>query len=132
MPRAKATSLEKAKFIVYIVLAAITMLGAIFGVERYFAKESEVQAAVSELQKSDNSLSQRVEIAIIDDQIFQQEQTIQRFEDWQRFEQRKVEPELTPIEKETLAKAKDRLEKLEQRKEEKIKQYENGDGNESN
>jgi hypothetical protein len=120
MPRAKATSLEKAKFIVYIVLAAITMLGAIFGVERYFAKESEVQAAVSELQKSDNSLSQRVEIAIIDDQIFQQEQTIQRFEDWQRFEQRKVEPELTPIEKETLAKAKDRLEKLEQRKEEKI------------
>ena len=84
---------------------------------------------MAELKSSDNLISQRLELSIIDDQIFQQEQTIQRIEDWQRFEQRKIEPELTPIEKDTLIKAKKRLKILENKKEEKIKQYENNDGN---
>jgi hypothetical protein len=41
-----------------------------------------------------------------------------------RFEQRKREPDLTQIEKETLEKAERRLEELRKRKEEKLKAYE--------
>ena len=110
-----------------VIVAVIMIGGAFFGVEKYFAKTSEVKAAVVELKSSDQSISERLEISIMDDQIFQQQQTIQRFEDWQRFEQRTAAPVLTPIEQETLEKAKKRLFVLEQRKADKIKAYEERD-----
>jgi len=126
LAKSKSTFSDKMKFILYVIIALITIGGSAFAIEKYFAKESQVQAAVADLKSSDASLSDRIELSIIDDQIFQQEQTIQRIEDWRRFEQRKEEPELTLIEKDTLKKAKKRLTDLEKRKEEKIKRYEDG------
>ena len=127
MPEKESSIIDKVKFVIYIILGSIAIGSAFFGVEKYFAKEGEVKVTVSQLEQSDQSLSERLEISIIDDQIFQQEQTIQRIEDWKRFEQRTVEPELTPIEKDTLLKAKKRLEELENRKVNKIKKYEDGE-----
>lgn len=128
MVKKEPSTSEKVKVFLGIIVAIIMIGGSVFGIEKYFAKTSVVKAAVVELKNNDQSLSERLEISIMDDQIFQQEQTIQRIEDWKRFEQRKIEPELTPIEKDTLDKAKKRLSELEFRKEDKIKQYENGNG----
>jgi len=119
--------MDKVKFIIYIILGVIAIGSAFFGIEKYFAKDNEVKEVFQQLGSSDRSLSERLEISIIDDQIFQQEQTIQRIEDWKRFEQRTVEPELTPVEKDTLIKARKRLKDLEERKLEKIKHYEDGE-----
>lgn len=130
----ESTTIDKVKFVFYIVVAVVTILGAIFAVDKYFAKSEMVNTLSDELKqrydalvKKDVLINERVDISIIDDQIFQQEQTIQKIEDWQRFEQRAVEPELTPIERETLDKAKTRLETLRTRKEDKIRQYEKED-----
>jgi len=127
LAKKETSTLEKIKMIFGVIVAVIMIGGAFFGVEKYFAKTSEVKAAVVELKSSDQSISERLEISIMDDQIFQQQQTIQRFEDWQRFEQRTAAPVLTPIEQETLEKAKKRLFVLEQRKADKIKAYEERD-----
>ena len=107
--------MEKVKNIFYIVLAVIAVTTALFTIERHFAKSKEVE-----------NIDDRLDISIIDDQIFQQEQAVQRIEDFQRYEQRTVEPELTPIEKDTLKKARERLDTLKNRKEEKINAYEKG------
>ena len=107
--------MEKVKTIFYVILAVIAIVSALFAVERYFAKSVEVE-----------HIDERLDISIIDDQIFQQEQAVQRIEDFQRYEQRTVEPELTQIEKEVLKKAEDRLIELKSRKEEKINAYEKG------
>ena len=127
MAKKETNSFEKVKFIVYIILAIIGIGSALFGIEAYFAKEKDVNEVVKSLKDTEKSLTERVEMGIIDDQIFQQEQTIQRIEDWQRFEQRSIEPELTPIEEETLVKARERLNLLKNRKEEKLQHYKNGE-----
>lgn len=125
MAKKESTVIEKVKFVFYIIIGSIIIGTALFGVDRHYAKTSEVNAAVSQSVNGDKSLNQRIEIGILDGQIFQQEQTIQRIEDWQRYAQRKEQPVLTPIEKETLQKAKTRKAQLENRKEDKIKAYEN-------
>ena len=126
MVKKETSSIEKVKFIFFIILGSITIGGTLFGIERYFAKTRDVRAVDVQSKNRDKSLTEIIDISIINGQIFQQEQTVQRIEDWKRFEQRKEEPELSPIETETLIKAKKRLTYLEERKEEKIKHYENG------
>ena len=130
----ESTTIDKVKFVFYIISAVIIIITAIFAVDKYFAKSEmvntlsdEFKQRYNDLVKKDTLINERVDIAIIDDQIFQQEQTIQRIEDWKRFEQRVDEPQLSPIEKETLEKTKLRLDTLRKRKEEKIKQYESED-----
>ena len=129
MPKKELSFTDKFKNSCCIILTIIALGTSAFAIEKYFAKTSDVQAAVTKLDKNDQSLNQRIEIGIIDDQIFQQEQEIQRIEDWQRYAQRKEKTILTPIERDTLEKAKTRKAKLEKRKEDKIKEYENGNGN---
>jgi hypothetical protein len=114
-----------AKSVVYILLAIVTIGGTAFGVEKYFAKASDVAATTAKLENSDKLINQRLEISIIDDQIHREQMQIQRIEDWGKIEQRTEVPKLTIIEAEVLDKAKVRLEKLEKRKVDKINQYEN-------
>jgi hypothetical protein len=127
LPKKESTVIEKVKFVFYIILGSIAIGSALFGIERHFAKTSEVANTKALSEEGDISLSERLEISIIDDQIFQQEQAVQRIEDFRRFEQRAIEPKLSLIEKETLDKHKKRLEGLKIRKEEKIKHFEDKD-----
>jgi hypothetical protein len=127
LAKKESTTLKKTGIIVTIVAALLAVIvPSVLKAYDHFAKTEYVEKAVVKLENTDQSLSQRIEIGIIDDQIFQQEQTIQRIEDWQRYAQRKDQPVLTPIEKETLQKARARKAQLENRKEDKIKQYESG------
>jgi hypothetical protein len=126
LAKKESKPLDKIKSIVYILIAIITIGGTAFGVEKYFAKASDVTAATAKLENSDKLINQRLEISIIDDQIHREQMQIQRIEDWGKIEQRTVVPKLTIIEKEVLDKAKIRLEKLEKRKVDKINQYEEG------
>jgi len=127
LAKKESTTMDKVKFVFFIILGSITIGGTLFTVEKYFAKTSEVKSTIFKSEEGDISLSERLEISIIDDQIFQQEQAVQRIEDFNRFEQRTVQPELTIIEKETLKKTKKRLEELKIRRAEKIKHFEDKD-----
>lgn len=126
MAKKESKPLDKIKSVVYILLAIVTIGGTAFGVEKYFAKASDVAATTAKLENSDKLINQRLEISIIDDQIHREQMQIQRIEDWGKIEQRTEVPKLTIIEAEVLDKAKVRLEKLEKRKVDKINQYENG------
>jgi len=126
LAKKESSILKKAGIIISIIVGIVVIVPSIIGVDKYFAKTTDVEKVVVELKNTDQSLNQRIEIGIIDDQIFQQEQTIQRIEDWQRYAQRKEQPILTPIEKEILQKARMRKAQLEGKKEDKIKAYEKG------
>jgi hypothetical protein len=125
LAKKESKPLDKIKSVVYILLAIVTIGGTAFGVEKYFAKASDVAATTAKLENSDKLINQRLEISIIDDQIHREQMQIQRIEDWGKIEQRTEVPKLTIIEAEVLDKAKVRLEKLEKRKVDKINQYEN-------
>ncbi len=117
MPAKKVLKSEKIKTILYIIIAGIAIIGAIIGVNNYFAKTEDIEA-------KHQLIDERLDIAIIDDQIFQQEQQIQRIENFRMFEQKTIEPELTLIEKEVIEKNRERLKELKDKKAEKIKRYE--------
>jgi len=123
--------LEKIKIIIAIVVAVITMIGTILTIDKYFAKTEEVKKAVekidkehAELEDQDRLVQERLDISITDDQIFQQQQQILQMKNYYIFEQKKDIPEMTPMEKEAIKNAEERLEKLEKVKVEKIKRYE--------
>jgi len=104
------------KTIIAVVLAFIAIVGAIIGVDKYFAKDEEVK-------KNDNLIIERLDMSIIDHRIYEQEQQIQKIENWKRFEQRVEEPELTPFEKDFLKDVQEKLKELKVRKEEGLKRY---------
>lgn len=127
MAKKEVSLMEKVKFVFYIILGSIIIGTTLFGIDRHYAKTSAVEVAVIKSENGDKSLQELVDITIKNSEVFQQEQTIQRIEDWKRYEQRKEEPVLTPIEKETLEKAKKRLAELKSSREEQIKHYKNKD-----
>lgn len=116
--------LEKIKIYVALAIAAITIIGAVITVDKYFAKSGDVEITVKDLEVKDELVQERLDIAITDDQIFQQEQHIQQMTNYHIFEQKPDIPEMTPMEKEALKKAGERLEMLKGVKAEKIKKYE--------
>ena len=87
MAKAKQESgiLNRVKIAACIIVSLITISAAAFGVERYFAKAGVVKTVDAESKNRDRLITERLEISIIDDQIFQQQQTVQRFTDWRRF-----------------------------------------------
>ena len=70
--------LERIKLIGGIIIAAITIIGAVIGFDRYYAKSSDVKTVVEEMAVSDELVQERLDISITDDQIFQQQQQIQQ------------------------------------------------------
>ncbi len=123
--------LDKVKVILAIIVALIAIIGTILTVDKYFAKSEDVEKAVQliekehkELENKDNLASERLDISITDDQIFQQEQHLQQMKNLRIFEQRTEMPELTPMEKEAIKSAEERLDNLRIQKVEKIKRYE--------
>ena len=115
-------SWDKLKVILGVITSIIFLVGIIVAVESYFAKNKDVETVVEKLEKNDELIQQRVDISIIDDQIFQQEQQIYRIKDLTSIE--RIEKPMTPVEKEILDKNKKRLEELKQRREKKIERYE--------
>ena len=120
----KESNADKVKFVFYIIVSFIAIVSALLGINSYFAKESEVKTVTTELKKNDQLLSERLDIAIIEDEIDYKQRQIQRIEDWRRIEQKTEQPELTPIEKEVLEKTKTELSELEKERNEKKKAYE--------
>ena len=94
-----------------IILAAIAVIASIFTIEKYFAKTDEVIL-----------IEERLEIGIMDDRVFQQEQQIVRLKNLTEFERREVKK--TDAEKEIINKEEGRLRELKDRREKKIEQYE--------
>lgn len=111
---------EIIKAIAGFIIASITIVGAIFAIERYFAKSEEVVS----LKNTDQLINERLDISIIDDQIYQLEQQISKIKDWNQFEQKAPVPELTPIEKEILDKTEQKLKELKEEKISRQKAYE--------
>ena len=99
--------IEKVKTVLGIVVALIVIFGAVYGVIRIFATRIEVEM-----------VSDRLDISIIDDQIFQQEQDIMRM----LMEQRKGP--MTDLEKNLLMIQERRLRELKARRVDKIRAYE--------
>ena len=120
----KDSEIGKAQTILCIIVSCIFIIGALFGVNSYFAKDSEFQIVTIKSKKNDQLLSERLDIAILEDDIKYQQRQIERIEDWSRIEQKVEKPEFTLIEKEALDKAKKELQKLEKERAEKKKLYE--------
>ena len=123
--------LEKVKLVIGIVIGIATIVGIIVGIDKYFAKSEEVKTTVKiieeehkALEERDVLVQERLDISITDDQIFQQQQHIQQMKNYHIFEQKAQIPEMTPMEKEAIKNAEERLEELKKQKEEKIKRYE--------
>lgn len=119
MPAKKNTIFEKIKPILYIVLAMVTLGGAIVTIDRYVAKEEDVK----HLEIQDQLLAERLDIAITDDDIREAEHMVQRMEDWTKFEQKTAQPELTPMEQEALEAAKKRVGILKKERADKKQAY---------
>lgn len=123
--------LNKVKLIIGIVVGLIVIVSAILTVNSYFAKTEDVEKVVKaieeehkELENEDRIDQVRLDMAITDDHIFQQEQHIQQMKNYRIFESKAQVPELSPIEKEIMDKAEKRLEELRKVKSIKMKNYE--------
>lgn len=113
---------DKLKVILGVVTSLIMIFGVIYALSNYFAKTEDVEMAVNKLEENDELIHERVDISIIDDQIFHQEQQIYRIKDINAFE--RSEKPMTPFQKESLERQEKRLEDLEKKRERKIKMYE--------
>jgi len=118
---------NKIKTIATIILIFVTLTGTLFAVEKYFAKTSYVDTSIKILENKDNKLEERLDINIIDDQIFYQQQQVYRIKDLATLERK--EKEMTHIEKELLKESQNRLEELKEKRKKKIEQYENKKNN---
>ncbi len=132
------SNLKKISIVVGIILGVLSILGILFAIDGRFAKseditevEKKVVAVKEEVVKVkeegehiDELLEERIAMGAIEDQIKDEMHQLERIEDWRRFEQRTEEPELTPIEKETLDKSEKRLKELRNKKVEREKFYE--------
>ena len=123
--------LDKVKIIIVIVLAAITIIGTVLTVDKYFAKTEDIETHVKTIEKEhlklesrDELVQERLDISITDDQIFQQQQQIQQMVNYHIFEPKSQITEMTPMEKEAMKNAEDRLDNLKVKKAAKIKRYE--------
>lgn len=105
---------DKIKTTLYIIIACIAVVTTLFGIERYFAKEEEVKETISRI-------GERIDIGIIDDQIFQQAQEINRIQNLIIFERK--EKEMTEVEKEVMKKNKEKLQELKESKIRKLEQH---------
>lgn len=122
--------LDKVKIIIVIIFAAITIIGTVLTVDKYFAKAVDVEETVKviekehkELEAKDELVQERLDISITDDQIFQQKQQIQQMKNYHIFEQKTEIPEMTPMEKEAMKNAEIRLDELKLEKVMKIQRY---------
>jgi len=102
--------------IIGIVTCLILITGAIIGIDKYFAKTDDVE-------KNDQLIIERLDLSITEQEIYKEQQKIQEVEEWRRFEQREVKPDLTPIEEKTLKERQERLEDLKNKREETLKRY---------
>ena len=116
-------NISKTKNILTIMAVIVTFAGTLFAIEKYFAKTSDVNAFVQTLKDKDNKFEERIDIHIIDDKIFYQQQEIYRITDLATLERKNKE--MTHIEKEILKKSENRLEELKEKRKLKIEQYEN-------
>lgn len=122
--------LDKVKIIIGLFVAAITIIGTVLTVDKYFAKAGDVEKTVKiieeehkELEIKDELVQERLDISITDDQIFQQKQQIQQMKNYHIFEQKAEIPEMTPMEKEAMKNAEIRLGELKLEKVMKIQRY---------
>ena len=111
---------KKIKFLAWIIFTASAILATVFSLYHYFAKTEDVQ----QLERHDVLLEERLDIAIVDDQIFQVEQQVQQMKNYTIFEQRTNSVELSSLEKEAIEDAESRLDELKKEKKRKIESYE--------
>ncbi|HUS49503.1 MAG TPA: hypothetical protein VMZ91_05025 [Candidatus Paceibacterota bacterium] len=120
-------NISKIKNILTIAVVIMTLAGTLFAIEKYFAKTSDVDTSIKILENKDNKLEERLDINIVDDQIFYQQQQVYRIKDLATLERK--EKEMTHIEKELLKESQNRLEELKEKRKKKIEQYENKKNN---
>ncbi len=124
MAKDKSDKLNKVKLIIGIIVGLITIGGVILAIDKYFAKSEDTEKTHIELKKTDELLSERLDMAITEDAIDRQKQDIQQMKNYHIFEQKAQQPQLTPMEEEVLKKAEERLKELEEEKKRKVKVYE--------
>ncbi len=123
--------LDKIKIIIAIVIVAITIIGTVLTVDKYFAKAEDIETHVKTIEKEhqkleirDELVQERLDLSITNDQIRFQQQQIQQMENFHIFEQKAEIPEMTLMEKEAMKNAEMRLQELKLEKVTKIKRYE--------
>lgn len=102
--------IETTKTIAYILGVMIALASTIIAVDKYFAKSVTVE-----------KLTERVDIGITDDQIFQQEQRVRMWEAELQFKKRTEPP--TKIEERIIMQEKEVLYELQKQRLEKIQGY---------
>ena len=100
------------KFAGWIIFGLISLATVVISVNAYFAKTIQVEA-----------VEDRLDLKIVDDRVFQQEQQIQQMRNYTVFQRQESEPEFTPMEIETLKKAEERLYDLKAEKNRKEQAY---------
>lgn len=122
--------LEKIKLIIGIIIGVATICGIVIGFDRYFAKSEDVESQVKEIEAEhkkleirDELVQERLDMAITDDQIFQQQQQIQQMKNLHIFEQKAELKEMSPMEKEALSAMEERLSELKAEKVLKAETY---------
>ena len=113
---------DKAKTIMYFVISGIVVVSAVVGALSYFAKSEDVEKKHETIQTTLESVTERFDIGASDDQIFQQQQTVRRWEAESKFEKRQEPP--TDTERQVIEQEKLRLAELERKRNEKIMRYE--------
>jgi len=89
----KDSEIGKAQTILCIIVSCIFIIGALFGVNSYFAKDSEFQIVTIKSKKNDQLLSERLDIAILEDDIKYQQRQIERLKknckNWKKKERKR-------------------------------------------
>ena len=102
--------LNKIRLMLGIIISIFAISGSIYSITNYFAKAKEVEL-----------IQQRLDISIIDDQIFQKEQQIEGYKNLTIFE--RSGKELTDIEKMIIIEEEKELVELKDKKDRRMEQY---------
>ena len=114
--------LEKVKLIIGIVVGLFAIGGSLLAVTSYFATAEDVEEKHIQLERTDALIAERMEIAIIEDRIYQQQQSKNRIED--KIVMQTVPREPTEAEKEAVREKEEEIARLEKERDEKQKFYE--------
>ena len=114
--------IETTKTIIYIVLGLAAIGTTVISIDKYFAKQSDVDKSIEKVVEAVDKVAERFDIGTSDDMIFRQQQQIRHWKAKVEFEERKQPP--TDMEKEVIEQEHRRLKELEEQRREKIQKYE--------
>jgi uncharacterized membrane protein YhiD involved in acid resistance len=120
--------LKKIQIVIGIIVGVITILGALYALSSFVATSEEVEEVKSsieeehaQMERTDALIAERMEIGIIEDRIYRQEQAKSNIE--QRIVMQTAPREPTDAEKMVIREKEEEIKKLEKERSEKQRFY---------